>query len=227
MLNIGAIIFPRIDQMDFTGPFEVLSRIPDSAIHILWKEKTPVQDANGLILTPTATFDQAPRLDVLHVPGGIGQQGLMEDGVVLSFIREQAAQAQYVLSVCTGALVCGAAGLLKGKRATTHWSARHLLEYFGAIPVDKRVVVDGRIITTAGVSARIDGALRLAALLAGDRIAQQIQLSMEYAPEPPFQSGTPKIAPPEVLEACRAAARQITAARLATAQRLSKTVAGA
>ncbi|MBV9386510.1 MAG: DJ-1/PfpI family protein [Chroococcidiopsidaceae cyanobacterium CP_BM_ER_R8_30] len=220
-LNIGAIIFPNLDQTDFTAPFEVLSRLPNSTFHILWKEKTPVKDVKGLILTPEKTLSQSPPLDLLLVPGGYGQEALMEDETVLSFIREQSVHAKYVFSVCTGALVCGAAGLLKGVRATTHWSAFHLLEYFGAIPVDGRVVIDGKFVSAAGVTAGIDGALRVAALLRGDRVAQEIQLQIQYAPEPPFHSGTPATAPPEILEAARLTSRAITEARLTTAKSIA------
>jgi cyclohexyl-isocyanide hydratase len=220
-LHIGALIFPRVDQLDFTGPFAVLSRLPDSAFHVLWKEKVPVRDGRGLILTPERTLGESPPLDVLVVPGGHGQEALMEDEAVLSFLRQQAAGGKYVLSVCTGALLCGAAGLLRGVRATMHWASFHLLPYFGAIPVDARVVADGKYVSTAGVSAGIDGALQVAALLRGERVAQQIQLSMHYAPEPPFASGTPATAPPEAVHAARAAAREITDARLATARRVA------
>ena len=220
-LNIGIIIFPRMDQIDFTGPFEVLSRVPGAAVQVLWKDKTPVRDIKGLILTPEQTLAEAPPLDVLVVPGGPGQEALMEDEAVLSFIRDRAAKARYVYSVCTGALICGAAGLLKGVRATTHWASFDLLKYFGAIPVDERVVQDGKHLSAAGVTAGIDGALRLAALLRGDRAAQEIQLGIEYAPEPPFNSGTPKTAPAEVLEASRAAVRSLTKAREATARRIA------
>lgn len=166
-LHIGAIIFPGLDQTDFTAPFEVLSRIPNSTFHILWKEQVPVRDVKGLILIPEKTLFESPSLDLLLVPGGYGQEALMEDEIVLSFIRQQAIQAKYVFSVCTGALICGAAGLLKGMRATTHWSSFHLLEYFGAIPVNERVVIDGKIVSAAGVTAGIDGALHVAALLRG------------------------------------------------------------
>jgi cyclohexyl-isocyanide hydratase len=220
-MNIGIIVFPRMDQIDFTGPFEVLSRVPGAAIHVLWKEKTPVRDIKGLVLTPERTLAEAPPLDVLVVPGGPGQEALMDDEAVLSFIRDRAAEARYVYSVCTGALICGAAGLLKGVKSTTHWASFDLLKYFGAIPTDERVVLDGKHLSAAGVTAGIDGALRLAALLRGDRGAQEIQFGIEYAPEPPFQSGTPKTAPPEVLEAARAAARPLTQAREATAKRVA------
>jgi len=221
-LNIGAIIFPDIDQMDFTGPFEVLTRLPNAAFHILWKDKIPVRDMRGLILTPEKTFSEAPQLDVLVVPGGYGQEALMDDETVLSFIRKQAVQAKYVMSVCTGALTCGAAGLLRGRRATTNWTVFHLLEYFGATPVKERVVVDGNFVSTAGVSAGIDGALLMAAMLRGPRAAEQIQLYIEYAPEPPFRSGEPDKAPPEVLEAARQAGRPMAELRLATAKRISQ-----
>ena len=220
-MNIGIIIFPRMDQIDFTGPFEVLSRVPGAAIHVLWKEKAPIRDIKGLILTPEQTLAEAPRLDVLVVPGGPGQEALMEDEAVLSFIRGRAAEARYVYSVCTGALICGAAGLLKGVKSTTHWASFDLLKYFGAIPTDERVVLDGKHLSAAGVTAGIDGALKLAALLRGDRAAQEIQLGIEYAPEPPFRSGTPKTAPPEVLEAARAAILPLTKAREATAKRIA------
>src|ERR1035441_714037 len=220
-LNIGAIVFPGIDQADLTGPFEVLSRLPNSTFHVLGKDTTPIRDLMGLILTPTMTFAQAPPLDLLIVPGGWGQEALMDDATVLEFIQTQAAGAQYTFSICTGALVCGAAGLLRGVRSTTHWSAFHLLGYFGAIPVNARVVVDGKHISAAGVTAGIDGALRVASLLRDERTAQVIQLSMEYAPEPPFNSGTPQTAPPDVLEAALAVTRKTTEARLATAQRIA------
>lgn len=220
-LQIGAILFPRMDQTDFTGPFEVLSRVPDSTFHVLGKEKAPVRDAKGLILTPEETLAEAPQLDLLVVPGGAGVNALMEDEAVLSFVRQQAAGARYVLSVCTGALVCGAAGLLRGRRATTHWASFHLLEWFGAIPVDERVVVDGNLICAAGVTAGFDGALRVAAMLCGDRVAQEIQLALEYAPEPPFDSGSPKTAPAEVLESARESLRSVVDERLVIARRVA------
>jgi cyclohexyl-isocyanide hydratase len=220
-IHIGAVIFPEIDQCDFTGPFEVLSRLPRSTFHVLAKEKLPLRDVHGLILTPEKAFSEAPQLDVLIVPGGRGQEALMEDDPTLAFIRSQAANARYVLSVCTGALLCGAAGLLRGVRATTHWSAIHLLPYFGAIPVDSRVVVDGKMVSAAGVTAGFDGALRLAALLRGGQVAQQIQLAIEYAPEPPFAGGTPRTAPKEILQAASRAVDEITEARLATARRIA------
>ncbi|WP_216821056.1 DJ-1/PfpI family protein [Singulisphaera sp. GP187] len=220
-LNIGAMIYPRMDQIDFTGPFEVLAQLPNSTFHVAWKEKQPVRDYRGLILTPERTLAEVPPLDVLVIPGGPGQENLMEDKLVLAFIRDQAARAHCVFSVCTGALICGAAGLLKGVRATTHWGAFDLLAYFGAIPVNQRVVVDGKLVTAAGVTAGIDGALRVAALLRGDQVAQEIQLGIEYAPEPPFQSGTPATAPAAVRKAVEARIAGLTKDRLSTARRVA------
>lgn len=221
-LQIGALLFDDLDQIDLTGPFEVLSRLPGATFRLFAKSASPVRDVRGLRLLPDATLREAPQLDILHVPGGFGQQALMDDVETLDWIARQAAGAGHVFSVCTGALVCGAASLLKGKRATTHWSAHHLLHYFGATAVDERVVVDGNLITTAGVTAGIDGALRLAAILRGDDAARAIQLYMQYAPEPPFDSGTPERAPSGVLAGVRHTFEAITVQREATARRVSQ-----
>lgn len=221
-LTIGAIIFDGVDQIDFTGPFEVLSRLPDSTFHVIGKSRSPVRDVNGLLLTPEMTLGEAPPLDLLVVPGGRGQQALMDAEPVLEFLQRQAAGARCVFSVCTGALLCGAAGLLRGVRATTHWSAWHLLPYFGAIPVEARVVVDGRYVSASGVTAGIDGALLVAAMLRGDDVARRIQLAIEYSPEPPFACGTPREAPPEILAAARAAVQGLTDERLATARLVAR-----
>ncbi|GII96021.1 DJ-1/PfpI family protein [Sinosporangium siamense] len=221
-LKIGSFLFEGLDQIDLTGPFEVLSQIPNSTYSVFGKTTDPVRDIHGLKLTADATLAEAPQLDVLHVPGGFGQEALMEDDEVLDWVRRQALGAHSVFSVCTGALICGAAGLLVGRRATTHWSAFHLLPYFGATPVDERVVVDGNWVFAAGVTAGIDGALRLAAGLRGRRAAERIQLAMQYAPEPPFDSGTPQSAPAEVLEAARVSVAKLTAQREETARRAAK-----
>jgi cyclohexyl-isocyanide hydratase len=218
-LQIGSLLFEGVDQIDLTGPFEVLSRIPNSTYGIYGKTAEPVRDLKGLRLTPDAALADAPRLDVLHVPGGFGQEALMEDAEVLGWIRRQASGARSIFSVCTGALLCGAAGLLRGRRATTHWASFHLLPFFGAIPVNQRVVVDGSWVFAAGVTAGIDGALRLAAELRGDEAAQAIQLYMAYAPEPPFNSGTPETAPAAILDHARQSVRGITARREETARR--------
>jgi cyclohexyl-isocyanide hydratase len=220
-LQIGSLLFDGLDQIDLTGPFEVLSRIPNSTYRIYGKGGASVRDLRGLRLTPDAALADAPQLDVLHVPGGFGQEALMEDEEVLGWIRRQAAGAHSVFSVCTGALLFGAAGLLRGRRATTHWASFHLLPYFGAIPVNERVVIDGNWVFAAGVTAGIDGALRLAAELRGDEAAQVIQLYMAYAPEPPFNSGTPETAPAAVLDQARQSARDITTQREFTARRIA------
>src|SRR5258708_31707669 len=177
-LQIGSLLFEGVDQIDLTGPFEVLSRIPNSTYRLYGKTAETVRDLKGLRLTPDATLAEAPALDVLHVPGGFGQEALMEDAEVLGWIRRQAAGAHSVFSVCTGALLCGAAGLLRGRRATTHWASFHLLPFFGAIPVNERVVVDGIWVFAAGVTAGIARALRPAAELRCDDAAPGIHLHL-------------------------------------------------
>src|ERR1700761_170732 len=221
-LQIGSLLFEGIDQIDLTGPFEVLSRIPNSTYRIYGKTSDPVRDLKGLRLTPDAALADAPQLDVLHIPGGFGQEALMDDEEALGWIARQASDARSIFSVCTGALLCGAAGLLKGRRATTHWASFHLLPLFGAIPVNERVVLDGNWVFAAGVTAGIDGALRLAAELRGDDAARAIQLYMVYAPEPPFDSGTPETAPSAILDQARQSVAGITAQREATARRVAE-----
>ncbi len=216
------MVFDGLDQIDLTGPFEVLSRIPNTTYRLYGTTSGAVRDIRGLRLTPDGALADAPRLDVLHVPGGPGQEMLMEDEALLAWLRRQAGGARKVFSVCTGALLLGAAGLLQGRRATTHWASFHLLPFFGATPVDERVIVDGDWVFAAGVTAGIDGALRLAAELRGDEAAQVIQLSMAYAPEPPFNSGTPETAPPAVLAQARQSAAAITARRERTARRVAE-----
>ena len=220
-LKIGSLLFEGVDQIDLTGPFEVLSRLPNATHRIYGKTTEAVRDVNGLRLAPDAALTDAPVLDVLHVPGGRGQEALMADAEVLGWLQAQAAGARYVLSVCTGALLCGAAGLLRGRRATTHWSSFHLLPLFGAIPVNDRVVIDDNWIFAAGVTAGIDGALQLAASLRGEAAAQTIQLHIAYAPEPPFNSGTPETAPAAILTQARQDVAAFTARREATARRVA------
>lgn len=221
-LTVGCLVFPQMDQIDFTGPFEVLSRIPDSTVHVLAKSRDPIRDVKGLILTPEMSIAEAPSLDLLLVGGGLGQQQWMEDEEILSLIRRQAESGNYVFSVCTGALLCGAAGILRGRCATTHWSAWDLLPYYGAIPVESRVVVDGKLISTAGVTAGLDGALTVASMLRGKQAAQEIQLSIEYAPDPPFHSGTPETASPEVLNAFSTQYQPVKESREAEARRWAR-----
>ena len=217
-LTIGGLIYPNMDQCDFTGPFEALARVPNSRFLTIWKDKNPVRDLAGLLLLADTTIAEAPQLDVLLVPGGQGQEALMHDEEVLSFIRKQAARARFVFSVCTGALLCGAAGLLQGKRATTHWTAMEVLPYFGATPCDERVVIDGKLITAGGVTSGIDGSLIVVSLLRGETMAQELQLYMAYDPDPPFQSGSPSSAPASILSTVTQRAKPITEQRLETAR---------
>ena len=200
-LSIGCLVFDRQDQIDFTGPFEVFSRIPDVTVQVLAKSMKPVHDVKGLTLTPTMTLAEAGVFDLLAISGGLGQQALMDDADVMQLIRRQAASSGVLFSVCTGALLCGAAGVLRGRKATTHWAAWDLLHYYGAEPTNARVVVDGNYVSCAGVTAGLDGALLVASLLRGRDVAEEIQLDIQYAPEPFFHSGTPDTARPEVIEA--------------------------
>lgn len=189
--SIGFVIFPNLTQLDFTGPLQVLSRLPDSSTHIVAKTRDPVPSDCGLSLVPTKTFHDCPPLDLICVPGGAGVLEAMRDAETVSFVRNMAEGARYVTSVCTGAFVLGAAGLLKGRRATTHWAYTDLLPLVGATHEPARVVWDGPVITAGGVTSGIDFALRIVAHLAGDDVARSIQLGIEYDPAPPFDSGHP------------------------------------
>ena len=201
--RIGLLLFPRMTQLDLTGPFEVFAKMPDAEVLLLWKTLQPVEAETGLRMLPHATLRDCPRLDVLCVPGGPGVAALMEDNEVLEWLRAQALTARYVSSVCTGALVLGAAGLLRGKRATTHWASHDLLAELDAIPTKGRVVRDGNLFTGGGVTAGIDFALTMVAEIAGPETAQSIQLQIEYAPAPPFNAGSPDTAPATILSAVR------------------------
>lgn len=194
-IHIGLVLFPRLTQLDLTGPFEVFARVPNAKVHLIWKNLEPVVSDVGLQILPTVTFDTCPYLDVICVPGGPGMNALLEDEPVLAFLRRQGAQARYVTSVCTGALVLGAAGLLKGYKAATHWASLDFLPAFGATPVNTRVCIDRNRITGGGVTAGIDFGLYLASVLTDRTTAEKIQLYMEYNPEPPFQAGSPETAP--------------------------------
>ncbi|KUZ98734.1 dimethylglycine dehydrogenase [Burkholderia latens] len=198
-LHIGLLVFPGVQQLDLTGPHDVLASLPDAAVHLVWKSCDTVASSSGLALAPTCTFDDCPPLDVICVPGGIGINDLLLDAATIAFVQQRAASARYVTSVCTGALLLGVAGLLRGRRATTHWAFHSLLEPLGAVPVRERVVRDGNLITGGGVTAGIDFALTIAAELVGDEEAQAIQLQLEYAPAPPFDAGSPDTAPASVL----------------------------
>jgi cyclohexyl-isocyanide hydratase len=224
-LQVGMLCYPRLTQLDLTGPYEVLSRMPNAEVHILWKDNGPVKTEGSFSIVPTRTLRQSPKLDVLVIPGGLGQQDLMEDDQVLSFLREQAEGARYLVSVCTGSLLLAAAGLLRGYRATCHWMFLSLLEPLGAIPTRERVVIDRNRITAAGVSAGIDCALRLVSLLCGQEAAEAIQLQIEYDPQPPFNCGSPSTAPKALVQRLTEASKATVEARRATVQRLSKMLA--
>lgn len=202
-IHIGLLLFPRLTQLDLTGPFEAFARIPNAKVHLIWKTLEPVVSDVGLPIVPTMTLDQCPPLDVVCVPGGPGMNALLEDEQVLSFLRKHGQNARYVTSVCTGALVLGAAGLLKGYKAATHWASMDFLSAFGATPVKTRVCIDRNRVTGGGVTAGIDFGLYLAARLTDQKTAEKIQLYMEYNPEPPFQAGSPDTAPREVVDEFR------------------------
>jgi len=214
--HVGLMLFPNITQLDMTGPFEVFSRMPGAKVDVIWKRHENVKSDTGLGLLPSATFDEITSLDLICVPGGPGVGDLLEDEETLAFLRRIAPTSRYITSVCTGALVLGAAGLLKGKRATTHWMSHDLLAPFGAIPVQQRVVEDGNVITGGGVTAGIDFALTVVAAVAGETAARQVQLAIEYDPTPPFNSGSPTSASAELVARTReaAAARQVERAAL-------------
>lgn len=220
-INIGLLLFPDVQQLDLTGPYEVFASLHGTTMHLIWKTLDPVTSATGLVLTPTMTFDEAPQMEVLCIPGGIGVNALMEDEAVLEFVRRQAEGARYVTSVCTGALVLGAAGLLKGKQATTHWASHDLLRRFGAVPVQDRVVWDGKLVTGGGVTAGLDFALTLVEELAGRGAAEAIQLNLEYAPAPPFNAGSPATAATETTKAIRKSSTPIRQEREAITDRLA------
>ncbi|WP_296254653.1 MULTISPECIES: DJ-1/PfpI family protein [unclassified Pseudomonas] len=220
-LHIGLLVFPKVQQLDLTGPYDVFASIPGVTVHLVWKNLDSLLSSTGLNLLPTRTFDDCPDLDVICVPGGLGIDALLEDAETLNFIKRQANNVRYVTSVCTGTLVLGAAGLLEGKRATTHWASHDLLEQFGAIPVQERVVRDGNLMTGGGVTAGIDFALTLIGELFDTDIAQTIQLQIEYAPAPPFDAGRPDTAPAAVL----AVAKERAAPGLEARRRIVERVA--
>jgi cyclohexyl-isocyanide hydratase len=213
------LLYPRLTQLDLTGPFEVFAMLRDARVHLLWKTREPVESATGMSILPTLTLEECPALDVLFVPGGPGQVELMDDEVVLDFLARQGAQARYVTSVCTGSLVLAAAGLLRGYRAACHWMARDDLALLGAIPAAERVVLDRNRITGAGVTAGIDFALTLATLLRGETQAKAIQLALEYDPAPPFEAGSPERAGPELVAALLRHRGRLSVARRAATLR--------
>jgi cyclohexyl-isocyanide hydratase len=221
-IQIGMLIFPKMTQLDFTGPYEALARLPNAQVHVVWKTKEPVTSDTGLAFLPTTTIAECPPLDVICVPGGPGQIELMDDEEVIRFVRTRGREAKYVTSVCTGALVLGAAGLLDGYEAATHWMSAEQLPLFGAKPVEKRIAVDRNRITGGGVTAGIDFGLYLARELAGQDAANRIQLFLEYDPAPPFNSGSPRTAPPETVSGVREWAAKMLERRWAASRRAAE-----
>jgi cyclohexyl-isocyanide hydratase len=203
--NVGFVLFPHLTQLDLTGPLQVLARLPQSTTHIVAKSAAPVPSDCGLGLAPTCTFESCPPLDLICIPGGTtGVIGAIGDRETIEFIRRQASGAKYVTSVCTGALILGAAGLLKGRRATTHWAFTDLLPLVGATHEKARVVRDGNVITAGGVTSGIDFGLSVVAEIADEATARTIQLGIEYDPAPPFDCGHPDRAPAAIRSALSA-----------------------
>jgi cyclohexyl-isocyanide hydratase len=200
-IAIGMVLFPNFTQLDLTAPFEVFARIPQAKIFFLSIDLQPVYTDKGFAMLPNCTFDHCPDLDILFVGGGWGTGQIMEDSRYINFLQKQGKIALYITSVCTGALVLAAAGLLDGYKATTHWLSLNLLRLFDKIEVvEQRVVIDGNRLTGGGVTAGIDFGLVLVAEIFGESFAKEIQLMIEYNPQPPFESGSPQYATPDLLE---------------------------
>ena len=221
-LSIGMVLFQNFTQLDLTGPFEVLSAMPNTHVDLVSKTLEPVISNRYLRILPTMVYEDAPQYDVLLAPGGGGVNVLMEDQETLEFLRGQASKARYITAVCTGSLLLGAAGLLRGYRATTHWLSLDLLPIFGAISVEDRVVVDRNRITGGGVTAGIDFALQLVAELRGENLAKRIQLNLEYNPAPPFKNGHPSVAEPQIVDRVRQQTAERQAERRQIAERVTK-----
>ena len=221
--SVGIVLFENVTQLDATGPYEVFSRMPRTAVHLVAESTAPVRTEWGMRILPDTTFASAPAFDLLCVPGGWGINAMLEHDALLGFLRERGANARYVTSVCSGALLLGAAGLLRGYRATTHWMSLDFLRAFGAEPVEERVVRDRNRITGGGVTAGIDFALFVAGELFGDAVAQSIQLAVEYDPAPPYSSGSPRVAPEGVTRRVLQASADGLARRKAIVERVSAT----
>jgi cyclohexyl-isocyanide hydratase len=214
-ITVGLLLFPEMTQLDMTGPYEVFASMPRTTVEVVWKTLEPVTTGGGLRMLPTTTIAACPRLDVICVPGGPGQVALMQDAEVLDFLRKQAETCRFVTSVCTGSLVLGAAGLLRGYRATCHWLSLDQLALLGATPVAERIVMDRSRITGGGVTSGIDFALFVAAQLFGEDVAKEIQLRIEYDPAPPFNAGSPRTADPALVAALSARLKDRQEARRA------------
>jgi cyclohexyl-isocyanide hydratase len=226
-MHIGFLLFPRLTQLDVTGPFEAFARVPGATVHVIWKRLEPVVSDVGLRLLPSVTIEDCPDLDVICIPGGPGVNDMLEDEEVLAFVRRQGEGARWVTSVCSGALVLGAAGLLRGYRAATHWASMEFLPAFGATPENVRVCVDRNRVTGGGVTAGIDFGLHLAAEFSDRATAERVQLYMEYAPAPPFRAGHPDVADAAVVDAFNDLARPMLDARRAAVARAAARLAAA
>lgn len=200
-LRIAFLLFPNVTQLDLTGPAQILSRLGEAQVDLVWKTRNPVPTDAGFSILPTAIFAEVPYADILCVPGGFGLNDVIADDEAMAWVGAVGAGATWVTSVCTGSLILGAAGLLHGYRAGCHWAQRDMLPLFGAIPVDARTVVDRNRVTGGGVTAGIDFALTLIALIRGEAHARMVQLALEYDPQPPFDSGSPAQAGPEIVAA--------------------------
>jgi cyclohexyl-isocyanide hydratase len=199
-MSVVFLVYPNVTQLDLTGPAQVLSRLPDAKVDLVWKSRDPVQSDCGFALLPTATLGEVAQADILCIPGGFGCVDVMQDEEALAWVRMVGEGAKWVTSVCTGSLILGAAGLLRGYRATSHWAWRDDLRLFGAEPVRERVVFDRNRVTGGGVTAGIDFALALIARIEGEEYAKAVQLGLEYDPHPPFDCGTPDKADPELVK---------------------------
>jgi len=217
-------LYPQVTQLDFTGPAEVFARLPGARLTLASVAGGLLETESGITFAGLKPLAEVDECALLCVPGGYGTIAAMEDPVYLNALRRLALRARYVTSVCTGSLLLGAAGMLRGKRAACHWAWRDLLATFEAVPDAGRVVRQGNMFTGGGVTAGIDMALTVVAEIAGQDYAQALQLALEYAPEPPFTSGRPEIAPPEIVAAARRRLDSLGTARAAAAQRAAKTL---
>jgi len=220
-IQIGIVYFPGMTQLDVTGPFEVLARLPNAKVHLLWKRIETIVSDVGLPLLPTTTFSECPDLDIFCIGGGPGMTSIMSDDEVISFVREKGGSARYVTSVCAGSLVLASAGLLTGYKSACHWLMRDMLASFGAIAADQRVVVDRNRISGGGVTAGVDFAFRVAAEVCGEDVAKRLQLFLEYQPEPPFDI-TVQNAPPELLAQIKSDSQPWLRARQAAVDRAAE-----
>ena len=209
-MQIAVLVFDRFTALDAVGPYEVLSRLPGAEVVFTAERRGPVRtEVGSLAVVADAALDEVTRPGVVVIPGGPGQRDHMGEGPVLEWLRAVDATTEWTTSVCTGSLLLAAAGLLRGRRAVSHWLTLDELPAFGAVPVEERFVADGKYLTAAGVSAGVDMALALAGRIAGDTVAQAVQLGIEYAPQPPYGSGTPATAPAPLVEALRARRAEI------------------